>query len=269
MRQISDLHGRPWSVSVEAAPFAELVFRHGQYTLATPYPSSTPLDALTDAELRQSLGQATPTTRLGAERLYQPGRHGFFDELVLFLASALGLGIGLDAARRGSTVPYGSHDGVELGGTYVSGLSFVTFPAEVLTPIASNEWPKQVRLFEAPAAQVPPDGEVTIEPSARTITLLAGAAFLQYYERCVELWIQREGQDPALWTGPWAFARVIRNAVAHGGLLDIRNPRAPTVAWRSLQYTPADTGRLALCSDIGTVELVLLMEDMNSALLAA
>ena len=44
----------------------------------------------------------------------------------------------------------------------------------------------------------------------------------------------------------WNFGRIIRNALAHKGVINITNVNAPAVSWRGLSYSRAQNGRRIL-----------------------
>jgi hypothetical protein len=81
--------------------------------------------------------------------------------------------------------------------------------------------------------------------------------FLQYYETWAN---EVQGLDMV-----WQFGRVVRNACAHDGKIRIQNPKAASVNWRTLSYSSADNGHL-IFDDFTAVEMISLMEDMDSAL---
>ncbi len=91
-------------------------------------------------------------------------------------------------------------------------------------------------------------------------------AFVQYFEANRSLAVQKYTTNTQAWPPIWNFGRVVRNALSHGGMVDFRNPNAAPVSWRSLSYGPAQNGRQLLYQDITSVELILLMEEMDAPL---
>ena len=71
--------------------------------------------------------------------------------------------------------------------------------------------------------------------------------------------------DAVNWPPTLNFARVVRNAIAHGKI-NIRNPNAPPVTWRGLTYSYADSGKDVITQDFGLGDLVGLMLDANDEL---
>jgi hypothetical protein len=91
--------------------------------------------------------------------------------------------------------------------------------------------------------------------------------FLLFFERYND-WLKTNAGPPVTWPTMLNFARVIRNAVAHGKI-KIDNPSAPAVTWRGLSYSYADNGRQIIGTDVSLGEILALMFDANDALDAA
>ena len=67
------------------------------------------------------------------------------------------------------------------------------------------------------------------------------------------------------WPPPLNFARVVRNAIAHGAI-KINDPKSAPVSWRGLSYSHADNGKKIVGTDLKLGELLALMFDANDAL---
>lgn len=67
----------------------------------------------------------------------------------------------------------------------------------------------------------------------------------------------------ATWPPVWNFARVVRNAMSHGGVINIQNPNAAPVHWNGLTYAPADNGRRILHTDLWPGDLMDLLIEMD------
>lgn len=90
------------------------------------------------------------------------------------------------------------------------------------------------------------------------------ALFSLYVERCSD-WIKaNRSTNYHSWPPVANFCRVVRNAIAHGGTININSERAPVVAWRSLTYSHADHGRRIINtgSDLSTGDLIVLMLEL-------
>jgi hypothetical protein len=91
--------------------------------------------------------------------------------------------------------------------------------------------------------------------------------FLAFYER-YRPWLQQQyGIHVDKWPSLFMFAWAIRNAVAHhAGKLNFMNPSFPAVTWHGLRYSPGDSGRQIIGTDLGLGDLVVLMFEMSSEL---
>jgi hypothetical protein len=72
--------------------------------------------------------------------------------------------------------------------------------------------------------------------------------------------------DRSKWPSILCFARVIRNAIVHGGSLNITNPKALPVNWKHLEYGPADHGKPILGKELGMADLMLLAIEVGEEL---
>jgi hypothetical protein len=98
-----------------------------------------------------------------------------------------------------------------------------------------------------------------------TMAHIMSPVFLAFFDR-YNVWARDEFGDVAKWPLPLNFARVIRNAAAHNGKLDIRNPNAQPASWRGLTYGPSDHGREIIGTDIKLGEILALMFDVDDCL---
>jgi len=200
-------------------------------------------------------------------RIYKKSEHKFFDDLVTMLSSIGGMLVTAEAFHSGgSTIaPVDKKYYIELpGGTLPMTLTWLPF--ETFCKIIANNWPDEIQLLE---------NENHIKNTVLSISssqfknlharhLQAG--FLRYYESYKEEIEKTAGYDPYAWPEPWNFARVIRNACAHGGAIYFENLKAPGVNWQTLTYSPADNGKVIFYSDISWVEIIMLMEEMDKSL---
>jgi hypothetical protein len=98
------------------------------------------------------------------------------------------------------------------------------------------------------------------------LSYMMGAAISLYFDQ-YEPWIKNKwGQDPTAWPPPLNFWRVVRNAAAHGGRLEIRNANTKPVEWHCFSYGPTDSGKPIIGPEIDMVELALLMIEANDTL---
>lgn len=91
-------------------------------------------------------------------------------------------------------------------------------------------------------------------------------SFVIFYEDNVD-WIRTNvSSDVYKWPSPWDFARVVRNAMSHGGKVNIDNPAAKPVSWEGLTYGHAQNKRQIIGTDISVADIVLLMIAMADQL---
>lgn len=74
------------------------------------------------------------------------------------------------------------------------------------------------------------------------------------------------GETAVKWPPIWQFARIVRNAMAHGSRINITNPNAAPVVWKGLSYGPAQNGREIFGVDIEVGDILMMMFLMSSAL---
>lgn len=90
--------------------------------------------------------------------------------------------------------------------------------------------------------------------------------FTEFYENHLGEIRSCYGDAAAKWPTIWQFARIVRNAMAHGSHIDITNPNAAPVSWKGLSYGPAQNGRKIFGADIEVGDILMLMFLMSSAL---
>jgi len=89
-------------------------------------------------------------------------------------------------------------------------------------------------------------------------------AFITYFETNRDD-IEAKFGTTKFWPETLTFGRILRNAFAHGGTIEIRDKAAAT--WRSLTYSDAQNGRQVLYNDMSQGDLTILMLDMDELLL--
>jgi hypothetical protein len=63
------------------------------------------------------------------------------------------------------------------------------------------------------------------------------------------------------WPAELRFGRLLRNAFAHGGTIDIRD--GATATWRGVTYSAAQNGRHVMYNDLSQGDLTILMLEMD------
>ena len=134
----------------------------------------------------------------------------------------------------------------------------------IINSVLKNQLPPEVRLEEMPNQG--PFGNMPITDFGMLHQITLQGMFVLYYEQGKIELKARYGDHPNTdWPPAWNFARVVRNACAHNGL-HFEKPTMAPVSWRTLTYWPRENGRQILQHDLGQVEVIYLMADMEAAL---
>ena len=141
------------------------------------------------------------------------------------------------------------------------------FPHSVLALIIANSWPTETEVEYLPftAPDDVPEHPVQLTGLNRVHERMIEGAFQSYFEKVRPQVEQRFGTTTTQWPDVWNFGRIIRNAMSHGGQINFRNPRAASVNWQNLTYSPADNGKQIMYIDLTPVEVLRLLEDMDAA----
>lgn len=145
--------------------------------------------------------------------------------------------------------------------------------AEVMRSIIET---KTINDFSFRVSNVTPfDGKI-LESSEMKLALGSAfsGSFVSYYEdykahiqKKFHDWYvkNRSGQFVYQWPTAWVFARWIRNAFAHGGVLRIEKANTPDVTWHGVHYTHQSKNQ-PLFNDIALGDLLELMLEMDAEL---
>ena len=112
----------------------------------------------------------------------------------------------------------------------------------------------------------PATGEwTTLGFQALTWSVIKGQ-FVVEIEPWVEWLKANVSSDFQRWPDVANFSRVIRNAIVHGGTININSPNAPAVSWEGLSYSYTDLGRSIFEDDLGHGDLLVLLMALNDEL---
>lgn len=201
------------------------------------------------------------------QRVYTPQNHRFFDNLVSFVAGIASLGLALEVQAGHPVRPFGPTDVATLVGfPNVAGCEFRVFAGQVLTELLANRWPASVVIDEVPINHAPPSHPIWLTGMQGVHGSMMANAFVQYFEANRGAVESRYGSNVQAWPATWNFGRVVRNTLAHKGIINFQNANELPVTWRTLTYGPAQNGRQLLYQDLTAVELILLMEEMDALL---
>jgi len=136
-------------------------------------------------------------------------------------------------------------------------------PRALVEAMVKNRWPDEVS-FEVEA--MPP----VLAGSAINLGVLENFMFglgqsliTNFFEEQRDRLESHYGRVPN-WPNVWNFARVVRNAMSHGGCITIRDQSR--VAWKGLSYSSADNGRKIVNVDIWPGDLFILVKELERAL---
>lgn len=204
---------------------------------------------------------------------YLETKHGYFPELVRLLVALSSIGLSLEIHKGHLAPPYGPTDCLTMAGkNNVSGIEISFFVGPIYQYLLNSNipMPKALKAIKRPinhSASHP----LRVDTVQSIVARLVADAFLSYYASHVKAVESRWGTvEKGNWPTVWQFGRVIRNAIAHDGKICFDSKKAPPVHWHNLRYSREDNDlkRQLLYDEITGVELILLMEDMDSVLQA-
>lgn len=188
-----------------------------------------------------------------------PQTHRFFHQLATAQAATAAYIVGHRTQAGG--VP-----GAYLTGSLISQVCYTRKeelefdPSEVLGPISKGIWPSVIHLKFHPGG-----GRPSATPKPDAVQLLMGSlyehAFITYFEKNRSQIDANYGATHR-WPNVLTFGRIVRNAFAHGGTVDIRD--GATATWGGITYSPSDNGRRVLYNDLSSGDLTLLMVEMDA-----
>ncbi len=139
-------------------------------------------------------------------------------------------------------------------------------PDQLLAEMVGRKWPSRIKLVIGPQGS-PPKRQV---PKLWVRLMLAAHshAFIAFYEANKGKIERDHTKDPANWPTVLAFGRVVRNALAHGGHIDIwKNSGPQEVKWRGIKLSRTkNNGQRLLYRHMTQGDLTLLMLDMAEEL---
>lgn len=132
----------------------------------------------------------------------------------------------------------------------------------VAQAIITNHWPQTIELGLDPLTK-PYDGDNRLGALQTYVYSALQGMFTSFYEDNKSV-IENKFGTVATWPSVWNFGRVVRNALSHGGNLNITHPG--TVSWRSLTYAQIDHGSQLIFADLWPGDVLILMKEMQDAM---
>ena len=200
-------------------------------------------------------------------REYTQAKHRFFDEIALFLLTLSSSLVTAEVLRTGGQSKVASDPLYYLQFESCSLFEKLTwYPQEGMISLASNGWPKTISLHESLIHPRAPVFALSSSEAKSLHSVALQSCFLRYFEAYRQEIEAKYGTDPWAWPMPWNFARVLRNACAHGGVLTFQNASSKAVTWRTLTYSPTEQGRQIIFRDMNFVEILALLEELDAFL---
>ncbi len=197
--------------------------------------------------------------------LYEKKTHGFFDDLVSYFASISSLGTNFELQQTGKAQQWLPDHYLTIEGIKsVTNCEIRFYPHDTLNTILNNSWPNEIRIQEVPLTTNPPQHPILLTGIQKVHGSMIQSAYVHYFESYRFEIEQKFGSNPMNWPLVWNFGRIIRNAFAHGGKINILNPNSPKVTWKSLEYDSSYNGRNIMYNDITPVETIFLMDEMDT-----
>ncbi|MCG6207645.1 hypothetical protein LPW26_23615 [Rhodopseudomonas sp. HC1] len=191
-------------------------------------------------------------------------KQGYFDDLVVYLFAIQNFVHAVEVHNSGTSTPWPNEDTSVMDAKQAN-MRLCWHPSQMASIICRNSWPQSIEFHEEPNP-LEEAGSLELGAIGRLLFSFGQTLIINYYERHLDEIKAHYGKAPADWPSIWNFARVVRNAMSHGGHLNFENPKASSVSWGGLTYSPSDNGRLILHTDIWPGDLYYLLRDMENSL---
>jgi hypothetical protein len=223
------------------------------------------------------LTEGTNESYCSATSHHHAGDPRFFDDLVTALASQAALTAGYVTHASGRAYRFLDDSTLRLGCLTrregKSTLEVEVQPATLLTPLTTLSWPSSLDLkFEivtevgttASSASSCDAGASPLDGIQRIHANIIEHAFIAYYERHADQINVARSKPGAEGLQTLAFANMIRNAFAHGGIVHFTRDKAGVeVSWAGLSYSERDNGRQIMYRDMSQGDVILLLLEMD------
>lgn len=187
----------------------------------------------------------------------------YFIDFLSYLTAAVGISHTVHSVR-GAASTYSTTDTARFSSRQDAG-EWHWAPAAAVLDLSSNFLPSLVNLQRFDADQPESDAHLNLGAMDALLATFSQALATNYFERHRQIIASRFGPIKS-WPPVWNFARVVRNAMAHGGKISILHPDDPPGHWRGAHYTIADNGRDILARDLWPGDLFDLIIEMDSYL---
>jgi hypothetical protein len=199
---------------------------------------------------------------LSANTIVITERDGYFYDLVVYLFSFQSFAHSVEIYNAGSAKTWPDDDVVLIDAKQAN-MRLTWAPAPLLQLVCANQKPSIIEFTEEPNP-LSDAGNLALGAIDPLLFSFGQSLITNYYERYLDQIGDTFGKDMTNWPSVWNFGRVIRNAMSHGGRINIRNPNAAPVKWRGLSYSSKENGRLILHTDIWPGDLYYLLRDLEA-----
>lgn len=185
----------------------------------------------------------------------------YFEYVANYVVNLVSLTLTAELHVAGRASRYEPNHTVEIDGKQTA-TRLRIYPYALLDELFKLKWPTTLT-FEEESISISEDAQLDLGVLELPLFSLEQSMVVSYFERYRADVVVRFGNDTKDWPEDWNFARVVRNSVAHGGTIDIRNANAPPTTWRGLSYGPAENGRRVIHNDLWPADLILLLRDLD------
>jgi len=190
----------------------------------------------------------------------------FYKDFQSYLMALVGLAQMLEAAGTGSAKPFDRNQAIQLG-CATDSASWYWCPETTAFAAARNFANLPLRIERISHASRQTVGPLALGALGHLLEGFGQVLATNYFERNRPHIEQKFGTDPnSSWPSAWNFARVVRNAMAHGGAITFLSQTSPPVSWKGLSYSPANNGKNILHTDLWPGDLLDLIRDMDTHL---
>lgn len=187
----------------------------------------------------------------------------YFIDFLSYLTAAVGIAHTVHSAH-GASSKYSITDTARFSSKQDGG-EWHWAPAYAVSDLSSNFLPNAIHLQRFDVDQPESDAHLNLGAMGALLATFAQALATNYFERHRSIIASRFGPVKN-WPPVWNFARVVRNAMAHGGKVSILNANDPPGRWKGAHYTINDNGRDILALDLWPGDLFDLIIEMDSYL---
>jgi hypothetical protein len=188
----------------------------------------------------------------------------YYSDFETYLIALLGFAYVAEASRDGHAASYRMNDSVRFD-CKQTGARWYWRPEPSATLLSKNIAPSELYLTRITHPQ-PPATAVLALGAIETLMYNFGQALATNYFERLRPTVEAQYGDVSGWPPVWNFARVVRNAMSHGGTINFQNSNSQAVSWRGLTYSPADNGRTILHTDLWPGDIFELIVEMDAAI---